>query len=395
MKILYLHIGTSKTATSSIQKFCVENKTVLAEKGYWYPDAIRAYPAVSRNRNAHFLIGNILDEEGNHDVSEEEHAFHLGMENLHRCFQDYDNVILSDERIWFASGRSHKEIWDTLKQDAKEQGYTIKIIVYLRRQDTFLSSRWNQLVKAGSCTESWEKHVRGSSKRLSHILDYAKKIDSIADVFGKENMIVRRFGREHFYQDSVYADFLQCLGLELTDEYQEPEMDVNPAMKGNTFEILRIMNTAPVLNKYNKAYWWKLVSLCSEESDKRYQYSMFSKEEAEEFLERYREGNERIAREYIGDGKPLFDYTVEDLPKWDKDNAYMMEDVIRVFTVISYDFHEEIVRLKAENDMLKNEIRINRPIMLRGIRLLKRIVRSIIGEGRGDNQNDSKEGAYI
>lgn len=395
MKTLFLHVGTSKTATSSIQKFCVQNKMVLAEKGFWYPKAIRAYPTVSSNRNAHFLIGKILDEEGNRDFSEEESAFNLGMENLHHCFQDYDNVVLSDERIWYASGRSHKDLWDTLKQDAKEQGYTIKIIVYLRRQDTFLSSRWNQLVKAGSCTEPWEKHVRGSSKRLSHILDYAKKIDSIAEVFGKENIIVRRFGREHFYQSSVYADFLQCLGLELTSGYQAPEMDVNPAMKGNTFEILRIMNTAPVLNKYNKAYWWKLVSMCSEESDKRYQYSMFSTEEAEEFLEQYREGNERIAREYIGDGKPLFDYAVENLPKWDKCNEYMMEDVIRVFTVISYDFHEEIVRLKAENHILKNEIRINRPIGLRIIRKLKRMVRSILGERGEGSKDNSKKGAYI
>lgn len=394
MKTLYLHVGTAKTATSSIQKFCVENKTVLAEEGYWYPKAIRAYPAVSSNRNAHFMIGNIMDEEGNHDIAGEEHAFHQGMENLHRCFRDYDNVILSDERIWYASGRSHKELWATLKRDAEEQGYIIKIIVYLRRQDTFLSSRWNQLVKAGSCTEPWEKHVRGSSKRLSHILDYAEKISSIADVFGKDNIIVRRFGRNYFYQGSVYADFLQCVGLELTDRYQEPEMDVNPAMKGNTFEILRIMNTAPVLNKYNKAYWWKLVSMCSEESDKRYQYSMFSTEEAEEFLGQYKEGNDWIAREYIGDGKPLFDYDVDNLPKWDKHNEYMLEDVVRVFTVISYDFHEEIVRLKAENEVLKKEIHNNRPIMPRIIRKLKRIARHITGD-RGVENKNKEEGAYI
>ena len=34
MKTLYLHIGTTKTATTSIQKFLEENKDVLQKYGY-------------------------------------------------------------------------------------------------------------------------------------------------------------------------------------------------------------------------------------------------------------------------------------------------------------------------------------------------------------------------
>lgn len=34
-----------------------------------------------------------------------------------------------------------------LKKEADEQNYQIKVIVYLRRQDKFLLSRWNQSVK--------------------------------------------------------------------------------------------------------------------------------------------------------------------------------------------------------------------------------------------------------
>lgn len=37
MKVLHIHIGAPKTATTSIQFFCSENAAVLAKKGFCYP----------------------------------------------------------------------------------------------------------------------------------------------------------------------------------------------------------------------------------------------------------------------------------------------------------------------------------------------------------------------
>ena len=37
MRTLYVHIGTPKTATTSIQMFCVENQKVLNKQSYSYP----------------------------------------------------------------------------------------------------------------------------------------------------------------------------------------------------------------------------------------------------------------------------------------------------------------------------------------------------------------------
>ena len=44
MKTLYLHIGTTKTATTSIQRFLEENKDVLQKHGYCFPDSLHVYP---------------------------------------------------------------------------------------------------------------------------------------------------------------------------------------------------------------------------------------------------------------------------------------------------------------------------------------------------------------
>lgn len=356
MKTLFLHIGTSKTATTAIQQFCADNRDLLEGKGFCFPESVYKYPLVSPNRNAHFMIGNIMGEDGKTDKAEKKRLLKLGFDNLNMCFFEYDNVILSDESIWWASGTYRKSVFKNLKEDMDKNGYVVKLIVYLRRQDDFLCSRWNQMVKKENLTETWEEHFKSAPDKMDHVLDYAAKINMLAEMFGKENIIVRRFHRKGFYQGTIFADFLHCIGLELTDGFVLPEAEVNLAIKGNTVEVMRVMNTAPVITRYNKAYLSGLVSMCSEESDKYYKYTMISKEEATEFLERYREGNEQIAADFIGDGKPLFDYGVgTDLPKWEKDNAYMMDDVIRIFTVITQDLHEEVERLKKENEQLKKE----------------------------------------
>lgn len=56
MKTLYLHIGTTKTATTSIQRFLEENKDVLQKHGYCFPDSLHVYPRANKRRNAHFWL---------------------------------------------------------------------------------------------------------------------------------------------------------------------------------------------------------------------------------------------------------------------------------------------------------------------------------------------------
>lgn len=355
MKTLFLHIGTAKTATSSIQEFCAKNREVLEKKGYCFPKSLYKYPVVRESRNAHFLIGKVYDEEGNRNLQEEERLFHQGMEEMHRCFGEYEKVVMSDESLWLSSNSSHKDLWSVLKDDAEKYGYMVKIIVYLRRQDEYLSSRWNQFVKEGTTVETWEHHFKNAPVKRKAMLDYAANLSRISGFFGKENILVRRFSRDSFFGGSIYADFLQCLGLELTGEYTQLEEDVNLALKGNITEIMRVMNTSPVLTRYNNLYWRRMVSMCSEESDKNYKCSMLSKEETEEFLELYREDNERVAQEYIGDGKPLFHYDAAETVKWEKQNETMLDDMIRVFTVLAYDSHEEITALKEKVRTLEKD----------------------------------------
>ena len=64
MKTLYLHIGTPKTGTTSLQHFCHDNQQKLAEKGYFYPEFDFEYANKGKYRNGLFLEAVYLDDEG-------------------------------------------------------------------------------------------------------------------------------------------------------------------------------------------------------------------------------------------------------------------------------------------------------------------------------------------
>ena len=72
MRTLYVHIGTPKTATTSIQMFCVENQKVLNKQSYSYPLLDFVYPHVAHRRNGHFLVGWVYKLGGQEDVEKEQ-----------------------------------------------------------------------------------------------------------------------------------------------------------------------------------------------------------------------------------------------------------------------------------------------------------------------------------
>jgi hypothetical protein len=147
VKTLYLHIGTPKTATSSIQKYLDINRAALEQRGCCFPSSLHRYPYINPRRNAHFMTITLQREDGSRDREQELRILREGMEQVNGLFQQFDNVILSDESLWRALAHSRSDVMPFLKKEAQNRGYQIKIIVYLRRQDDLIVSLWNQRIK--------------------------------------------------------------------------------------------------------------------------------------------------------------------------------------------------------------------------------------------------------
>lgn len=356
MKTLYVHIGTPKTGTTSIQRFCMDNESLLNERGYCYPPSFYKYPVVAKARNGHFLVGVIKDENGERCLEREAQLFNEGMEKVQEQFAKYDNVILSDESIWRAMDIESKDLWDKLKEESKKGDFTIKAIVYLRRQDKMICSIWNQSIKSppGNTDRRFEDYIK--DRNLEARLNYGDKIDRLASILGKENLIVRRFDKENFIGGNIYTDFLQAIGLEWEDKYEVGKEDRNTGLApGNPTEIKRIINTLPKARDLKTQNFFRdVLKDCSEVSKEKYPCDTLSKEETLELLSKYEEGNKKIAREYFGE-EELFDNTVKDLPKWTPDNPYMLEDVVRFIGMSNVYLLDEITQLKEENKKLRKE----------------------------------------
>ncbi len=343
MKTLYIHIGTPKTATTSLQHFCEENESILEEKGYCYPIFPHKFKHVSITRNGFFISYKAYDEDGKRNYLEEEKFFRQGMDFVLDNFRKFDNVILSDEAMWsvvFKRGKS--DLWEKIRKEADEHGYIVKVIVYLRRQDKLADSWWNQKVKNGKriyATSSWDEFISDPT-RLE--LNYYEPIKCIEQSIGKENIIVRRFGKQYFKNGSIFEDFADALGIRYSHRFIISEEDRNIRLFGNIHEIKRVLNMLPELSDQDNTFFRRLSVSMSEQREDWKGETMFSAEEALEFMEQYREGNRKVMREYFGKDEDLFDMDFSDNKKWVLDNTEMERDIISLIGNVT-------VRLRQEN----------------------------------------------
>ena len=111
MKTLFLHIGIPKTGTSSIQKFFLQNPEALARQGYCFPKLPHKYPYVYNNRNAHFMVGKLYNADGTRNKKLENQYLQDGLTNGLLSFEQFDNVIFSEENHLRIAGGPPKKLF--------------------------------------------------------------------------------------------------------------------------------------------------------------------------------------------------------------------------------------------------------------------------------------------
>lgn len=357
MKTLYIHIGTPKTGTTSIQNFCGLNREKLKEQGVLYPIMNYHYERKSVNRNGYFLTGTIK-ENGTRNKEKEKQVFNNELQYIVDCFKDYDTILLSDESIWWATSTRRKGLWKDLKKHSEQHNYQIKVIVYLRRQDQFMMSRYNQKLKTDfiASTQSFDEYFADMNGRFKCVMDYRERIDNIAKSISKENVIVKRFDRNYFYNGDLNQDFLHILGVKVDDSFQQLNETANTGISVQSGEIKRVLNRLKPITMADNNKLIKILKECEEvlpESNT----SLMSTDEVKDFMEQFVDSNESIVDEYIGDGKPLFDYTYKETTAWDYNDKNYNEELILFFVNTIDSVYKENKQLKKELNKINNQIK--------------------------------------
>ncbi len=371
MSNLYLHIGTPKTGTSAIQNFLTDNRRLLEKKGYCYPDMQVSFQGIGAKRNGHFLVYHYKSLEKAEAVKKENELVEQKLKMIYELSEKYENIVLSDEGIWNAY-HTKNDFWKNLNNALKNHNITLKVIVYLRRQDLFIQSYWAQQVKEIQ-TYTFSNYINEGIYKACQ-LNYYDAVKEISDNTGKENMIVRVYESQQFYggNGNINEDFLDAIGLKMDGEYSASSKIKNTSLYGVYLEAKRVMN-------YNKAFREKQSYVvdylrelqeeagredAGEETSK---LSYFTGDTQRKFMAGYIPGNQKIAVEFLGRKEKRLFYEENIQQTAEKEITYSTEDVVKVISQIVNKQHEQINRLESGVLGKAQKVKVKDGSILKGV----------------------------
>ena len=340
---LLLHIGTPKTGTTALQKFLSENSEELKKQGWDFPDMLkewqiqygeRAYK--STQRNGLLLRWSIIKK---WSEEKKEKLWQMILKHLQSS-----NVILSDEVIWdYDPSTTTAEII----RSVKNRYDNIKIVCYLRRQDLYIESYWNQCIKKKMETRDIDQMILEDTT-----IRYKEKLDEIAEIVGRENIIVRVYEREQFEgsREDITSDFCKVLGIKDTWEGIVLPGIVNERIDAELIEMKRLFNQEYKKRLDEPCYVVTRNAMEYAANHKFSKVGYISNECSKELIKKYSDDNYYIATNYMGrkDGV-LFKEKVVDMPEYKIEFTDREKEIIKIFANVVADLRSYIKELKNED----------------------------------------------
>ena len=290
-KKLFIHIGSHKTGTSSIQRFLFENKLYLSQSDYVYFDQ---HHDGGRDSTA----GTWINTENTRYTEPR-------IKNIERLARKLgnlqeNNVVISSEMFsWLFHADELKRFRMLLNNYFNE----IKVIAYLRRQDLQLISHHQQGSK-GPVPASYfygneETALPTYSKHFDKYLDYNSRIGIWGDAFEDENIIIRVFEKEKLAKGDAVIDFFKQIGLNLLETNQN--INIPRVNESNGFiktKVGHLMNQS-LDNDY--------LSFVIREKLSNTGKMMPKRNEAKFILDKYLESNINLNKRFrVSSSDPLF-----------------------------------------------------------------------------------------
>lgn len=256
---LYLHIGTAKTGTTSIQELFHENRAFLQSQGYFYLSSEGAKH--HRHLACYGMPSGQTDEflrALQVTTPEERQQFDQEIEkNLTRdlaCLPKHiHSVVCSSEH--FHSRCTNQKGIERLARLLRRHFAEIAVIVYLRPQIDVALSLYSTALKAGS-TQDLETFLRKHCHPNNYYYDYACLLTHWANAFGPENIRPRRFDKQTFRRGDLLDDILATCGI--AQQWQEKVItrprQMNESL--NSFGQLMLRQCNRVIPRFNPDNTW-------------------------------------------------------------------------------------------------------------------------------------------
>jgi hypothetical protein len=235
--VCYLHVGTHKTGTTSIQRFCAQNDTALAAAGLLYPRAAR----LESEEPGHHNVAFELSGDARYAPARPKLADVVGEIGAQRPLQ----ACLSSEAFEYL--HVMPERLARLRAAFEAIRYGTAVIVYLRSQAEYIESLYADLVQHGLRTRFapfLAQILRDGVFRFADVrtyrFDYSVLVDGFADVFGDEAVIVRPYASQVRPQ-MLIADFFAVTAPPGTFLHASGNGTLTQHRRPSTGDVLRRM----------------------------------------------------------------------------------------------------------------------------------------------------------
>ena len=236
----YVHIGTEKTGTTSIQYFLAKNDENWLKKGFVYVESIR-------KNGQHWVLTDLLNIHCLKVKNEQQKLFYQDrMEKLKQEVRENKNknkiFIFSSEGLTWALDLTQIKPVKALNDLLYSLGFSdIKIILYLRNQADLMVSASSENIKSHQPFYAANTSPSKFTK-TPHTYDFKNIIQKYGEVFGKENLIVRLFDKNEFKDGDLLKDFVDAIGLKWDDSFIIPE-NQNETLDLIGFELGKRINS--------------------------------------------------------------------------------------------------------------------------------------------------------
>lgn len=293
-----LHIGAEKTGSTSLQKFLTLNRGELQSRGVLFPKA----PGVEN----HVLLAIYSSPNANTDDLKAALNLHskdaldeilssLGEDLRQEALKsDCKFLVLSNEHC--SSRLRNTSALLRLRQLILSFSESIRVILYVRRQDDLLLSTYSTSVKSGNT-----QPITKPNLHERFLFDYAAMLRLWSEVFGQSNIVVRVYGQSTLVNGDIISDFVETAQLPLSPTAAPRPGDwLNKSLDFSTLEFLRLFNKyVPFIidGKLNPDRFDLLNALEQISAGKK---TIISSAELDAFFHTFDASNAQVANAYLG-----------------------------------------------------------------------------------------------
>lgn len=264
MKTIYIHIGTFKTGSTSIQRFLKENRAALESRGVYVPTtqllAHHPLPLSLIKNYSRWRAGWREFEGGPDDVWDK----FLDEVSKTEC----ETILISSESFCDLVNENCRESSKVFGEYLKNklQQYDVKIICYLRSIEPYIKSIYQESIKITSRTISMLQEVEELFQRDSIHLKPTIYLDFYSSLFGRENLIVKEYSRKKMRGGDSVEDILGILGC--ADLYQkESAIRSNPSLSIEGIKLKRALNACGLDSYEYNQEMVRLINLAKDVSE--------------------------------------------------------------------------------------------------------------------------------